>query len=523
MAKKKKKVTVRLWRKEDIPAILECHRAAYPDYPEDGGHYNQRAYEMQLAAFPQGQLLAEIEGRVLGYATSLIVQLDDVPYSYTYEEITGAGTFSTHNPSGDTLYGADIAVHPESRGQGVAKEIYKHRLKILRRYNLRRMVAYGRIPGYKDMAHILTPEEYVEEVTAGRLRDQALSVHLRTGYKVKKVLFDFVADDSSMNHSTWLEMENPFFNPNKRKISASPLQRPVRKIRVCAAQYRMREISNWDDFKKSVTFFVDAVDTYHCHFLVFPELFTVQLFNIMPSDLDSHEQIKTLASYTERYIDMFTELARSSGIYIIGGSQPVLRDGRIYNVAHLFTPGGQVYTQDKIHITPFEKAEWNIRKGSGLKIFRTPLARIAIQVCYDVEFPETTRLLALAGVEVVFVPFSTDERKAFYRVRTSCQARAIENGIYMVAAGNVGNLPHRSSLLNYAQSGIYTPSDFEFPVKGIAGEAEPNVETVIISDLDMSDLLQHREMGSTRPVADRREDVYELKASQPIQQIRIEY
>ena len=71
---------------------------------------------MQFAAFPEGQFLAEADGEVIGYATSLIVQLDDDAHSYTYEEITGGGTFSTHDPSGDTLYGADIGVRPDGGG-----------------------------------------------------------------------------------------------------------------------------------------------------------------------------------------------------------------------------------------------------------------------------------------------------------------------------------------------------------------------------------------------------------------------
>jgi regulatory protein len=93
------------------PGIVVCHRAAYPEYPKNA-YYTERFYEMQFAAFSEGQYLAEIDGVIVGYATSLIVQLDDDAHWYTYEEITGGGTFSTHDPSGDTLYGADIGSAP---------------------------------------------------------------------------------------------------------------------------------------------------------------------------------------------------------------------------------------------------------------------------------------------------------------------------------------------------------------------------------------------------------------------------
>jgi GNAT superfamily N-acetyltransferase len=158
------RVVVRNWTEADIPALVEAHQRVYPDYPDEDGHYEPRHYAMQLAAFPEGQFLAEIDGVIVGYATSIIVQLDNMPDDYRYNEITGSGTFSTHNPAGDTLYGADIGVVPGQRGKGVSKRLYAARKKLMQRHNLRRMVAYGRIPGYKDHAGTWTPDEYVEKV-----------------------------------------------------------------------------------------------------------------------------------------------------------------------------------------------------------------------------------------------------------------------------------------------------------------------------------------------------------------------
>ena len=156
-------------------------------------------------------------------------------------------------------------------------------------------------------------------------------------------------------------------------------------------------------------------------------------------------------------------------------------------------------------------------------IFDTPLCRMAILVCYDVEFPELSRLLTLSGVEVLFVPFSTDEGKAYNRVRFCAQARAVENYVYVVISGNVGNLPNvKSYLINYAQSAILTPSDFAFPVNCREGEADPNAETVVIAELDINNLHLQREIGSVRPLYERREDLYELSARDKIELVRTE-
>ncbi|MDH5672802.1 MAG: GNAT family N-acetyltransferase [Myxococcales bacterium] len=516
----RRSVSVRRWTEDDIDAIVECQRAAYGGFAEED-LCEARHYRMQLEAFPEGQYIAEEDGRVVGYATSLILELDDDSPWYSYAEITGVGTFSTHTPSGDTLYGADIAVRPDARGRDIAGRLYRKRKAIVERFNLRRMVAGGRIPGYARHAGRMTPEQYVEKVVAGELKDQALSAHLKAGYRVHSVHMDYLSDQASLNYATFLEYLNPRYRPEKRRIAASPVRRPVRKMRVCCAQYQMRRIETWEQFRQQVEFFVSAADEYHCHFLLFPELFTAQLFSVMPHHLDTRQAVQELATYYPRYLEMFTELASRHGLHIIGGSHPVQGATGIRNVAHLFTPTGGVYTQDKLHITPGERIHWGIEPGEGLRLFDTPLGRIAIQVCYDIEFPELTRLLTLAGAEVVFVPFSTDERKSYLRIRYSSHGCAVTNMVYVVIAGNVGTLPQvRSFLLNYGQAAVLTPSDAAFPSNATAAEAEPGTEAVVISDLDLSDLARQRELGSVRPLRDRRTDLYELVAHHPVELIR---
>ena len=516
------KVKIRRWKKSDIPELVAIHEKIYTDYPQEL-LYGQRIFEHQYRQFPEGQYLAELDGKIVGYACSIIVQLDDGADYYTYAEITGSGSFTTHNPSGDTLYGADIGVLPDYRGRKIANQLYAARKRLVKRYNLRRMVAHGRIPGFKAYAGKMTAEEYIQKVVEKKINDPALNAHLRAGYHVKKVLIDFVHDRASLNYSTWLEMLNPDFEENKRKISAQPIRKPVRRVRVCAAQYEMKPLKNWEQFDETVEFFVDTASIYHCHFLVLPELFTAQLFSIFDPQLSDRQAIEELASLSDKYISMMKHKAQEHGIYIIGGSHPIFRGDYLYNVAHFFTPSGMVYEQDKLHITPGEREFWDIEPGEKIRIFDTPFCRMAILICYDIEFPELSRLLTLAGVEVIFVPFSTDEKKAYNRVKFCAHARAVENYVYVVISGNVGNLPNvRSYLINYGQSAILTPSDFAFPAGSIEGEADPNTETVVIADLDINNLHLQREIGSVRPLFDRRDDLYELKALKKIELVRTE-
>ncbi|MDA0711712.1 MAG: GNAT family N-acetyltransferase [bacterium] len=145
------RVTIRRARLEDIPQIIACSQSAYADYPPNE-IYDEGLYEMQIKAFPDGQFVALSGSRVVGYATSLIVSLDEDEYGYSVDEISGSGTFSTHDNTGDTLYGADIAVDPDFRRRGISGMPYERRKSLLTRLNLRRMIAYGRIPGYREHA-----------------------------------------------------------------------------------------------------------------------------------------------------------------------------------------------------------------------------------------------------------------------------------------------------------------------------------------------------------------------------------
>ncbi len=521
MTQKQVKITTRRWRESDIPEIIECSRAVYNDYPPEF-IFDQRHYEMQFKAFPDGQFVALAKGRIIGYTTALIVHIDD-DYWYDVDEISGAGTFSTHNPDGDTLYGADIGVHPDFRRHGVAMKLYQRRKGLLKRYNLKRMIAYGRIPGYRDYAGRMSAEQYVEQVVAGNLRDQALNAHLKAGYQVKKVQLDITIDKSSLNYSTFLEMLNPDFNLSKKKIASFvSVKHPARRMRVCAAQYAMKPVASWEELEKNVTFFVEFSDSYHCHFLIFPEYFTFQMFSCL-KETSYGDMVKALTHYTDRYIDLFKRLAQKFNLYIIGGSHPVQESGYIYNTAHLFTPTGHVYTQEKLHITPAERQDANIQPGRALRIFKTPFARIAIQICYDIEFPEVSRLLTLAGAEVLFVPYYTEEKKAYHRVRFCAQARAVENFVYVVMTGNVGNMQTPAgSFLNYSQSAILTPSDFSFPEKGVEGETDPNVESALVSELTLSSLAQQRHVATVRPLHDRRADLYTLNALHKVEVIQVD-
>jgi predicted amidohydrolase len=152
-----------------------------------------------------------------------------------------------------------------------------------------------------------------------------------------------------------------------------------------------------------------------------------------------------------------------------------------------------------------------IQGGDKIAVFDTDAGRVGIQICYDVEFPELSRILAKQGLDILFVPFWTDTKNSYLRVRHCAQARAIENECYVVIAGSVGNLPQVESLdVQYSQSAVLTPSDFSFPHDATLNEATPNTEMLLFSDLDMDKLKILHSEGTVRNLKDRREDLYDV-------------
>jgi len=177
----------------------------------------------------------------------------------------------------------------------------------------------------------------------------------------------------------------------------------------------------------------------------------------------------------------------------------------------LLKRNGEIEEYEKLHPTPDEKKVWAMQGGSQLKSFDTDCGKIGILICYDVEFPELPRMLADDGVGILFVPFLTDTQNGFSRIKLCAQSRAIENECYVAIAGSVGNLPNVHNMdIQFAQSGVFTPCDFQFPSNGIKAEATPNTEMILIADVDMDLLTELHNFGSVRNLKDRRLDIYEI-------------
>jgi predicted amidohydrolase/ribosomal protein S18 acetylase RimI-like enzyme len=497
----------------DVPAIADLSARVYSGSGMQG--YSHASIRGQINNFPQGQFVVTVGDSVVGYCATFQIAGKVCLKPHTWTEITGNGYASRHNPDGDWLYGMEVCVDPDYRGYRIGQRLYNARKKLCQSLNLKGIVFAGRLPSLaKRVKKFASVEDYVEQVVQKQARDPVLSFQLRNGFDVIGVIPHYLdGDQQSLGYGIHLVWHNPKV-PSEEESAAQKAYggRLPDAVRIGTVQYMQRRVTSFDEFVRYVEYFVDVVADYKGDFVVFPELFTLQLLSIEDQELSPAESIEALSTYTPRFTAAMRDMALSYNVNIVAGSHPTrVESGRIENISYVFLRDGRVHEQPKIHPTPNEVYWWNIEGGNQLHAIDTDCGPIGVLICYDAEFPELARHLADQGVQILFVPFCTDERQSYLRVRYCCQARAVENQVYVVMSGNVGNLPNVANMdIQYAQSCVLTPCDFPFARDGIAADTTPNVETVAFADLRPETLLMARNNGTVQNLKDRRHDLYQV-------------
>lgn len=490
---------------DDIPQLEALMDRVYNDI---GGSWPRKSLERLFTEFPEGQITIEDRGQLVAAALAIRCSHNRFTRQHTYEDLIGRRETFRHNPDGDALYGLDLFVHPDYRHYRLGRRLYDARKELCVQLNLRSIIAGGRIINYHQHAAEMTPEQYIQAVKRRETYDPILSFQLANDFEVKRILRNYLPEDErSKGFATLLEWSNIVYEPET--LEAAQFKKKF--VRVSIVQWQMRSLSSFEEWLEQIEYFVDSMADYTADFILFPEFFNAALLNLGNQE-NQYEAIRFLAGFAERTIEALRHFAVSYNINIIGGSLPVMEGEILYNNAYLFRRDGSFEVQPKLHITPHERRDWVIQGGNSLQAFDTDAGRVGILICYDVEFPELGRLLRDEGIDILFVPFWTDTKNGFLRVQRCAQARAIENEIYVAIGGSVGNLPQVHNVdIQYAQSAVYSPSDFAFPHDAIMAESTPNTEMALIADLDLELLNDLRLEGSVTNGKDRRLDLYSVK------------
>jgi predicted amidohydrolase/GNAT superfamily N-acetyltransferase len=489
---------------DDYQELKKAMIESYTNMPNS--YWKEHHIKSLIEQFSEGQVVIKINDQIAGCALSIIVDYNKFDDHHSYKEITGDYTFNTHTAKGDVLYGIDVFIKPEFRGLRLGRRLYDYRKELCERLNLRGVAFGGRIPNYHKYSDKLSPKEYIDQVRRKEIHDPVLNFQISNDFHPAKVLKNYLEGDKESNdYAVLLEWDNIYYEKQNKLASTTK-----KIVRLGLVQWQMRPYKNLEEMMHQVEYFVDAVSGYRCDFALFPEFFNAPLM-AENNHLSEPEAIRELASHTDAIVKQFSKLAISYNINIITGSMPVIKNDRLYNEGYLCKRDGSLESYVKLHVTPDEAKVWGMTGGTKLQTFDTDCGKIGILICYDVEFPELSRLLADEGMDILFVPFLTDTQNGYSRVRNCAMARAIENECYVAIAGSVGNLPKVHNMdIQFAQSMVFTPCDFSFPANGIKAEATTNTEMILIADVDIDLLRQLNQFGSVRNLKDRRKDIFEL-------------
>jgi len=205
-------VTIRKLTAADIVAAADLQSRVYKAIPA----FSEEQFNSLLGHFAEGQFVAEEDGKLVGIAISLVVLWDDYSLHHTWAEVTNDGHFDTHDMGGRTLYGAEVCVDPDCRGQGVGHALYEARRQLCRAMNLKRIIAGGRLPGYHEHAHHMSPEEYAKRVIWGDIYDPVLRFQLDEGFDYCGILHGYLpSDPEAIGNAALIVWLNRDYDPSR--------------------------------------------------------------------------------------------------------------------------------------------------------------------------------------------------------------------------------------------------------------------------------------------------------------------
>lgn len=279
-------------------------------------------------------------------------------------------------------------------------------------------------------------------------------------------------------------------------------------LKVASAQYPITYHRSFAHWKSHVRMWVRMAIENNANLLLFPEYGAMELVSIFSGDIqrDLHRQVRDLDEIKDDFCRVFQDLATEYSAIIIAPSIPVLHHNLPVNRAFVCSPTGVVAYQDKFFMTRFEGEEWQVTGGEKiLTLFDTHWGKFGIQICYDVEFPVGSALLAEAGAHLVLAPSCTETLRGATRVHVGARARALENQLYTVVSQTVGNATWSPAVdINYGFAAAYCPPDLNLPEDGIVFSGVPQNEGWLYFEPDFRLLKEVRINGQVLNYQDMR-------------------
>ncbi|MCK9151198.1 carbon-nitrogen hydrolase family protein [Methanobacterium alcaliphilum] len=203
-----------------------------------------------------------------------------------------------------------------------------------------------------------------------------------------------------------------------------------------------------------------------------------------------------------------SEIASKLNINLIAGSIPEKTEQGIYNTSFVFNPNGEIIGfHRKMHLFDIEvpgqiffKESDTLESGDIITVIETGLCKIGLGICYDMRFPELSRLMALQGAELLVFPGAFNMTTGPAHWETLIRCRSLDNQVYVAAASPARNID--ASYVSYGHSMVCDPWG------SILKQAKFE-ETIIYAEIDLN---RERNVREELPLLkNRRKDIYQLK------------
>ena len=273
----------------------------------------------------------------------------------------------------------------------------------------------------------------------------------------------------------------------------------MEKIKIAAIQ--MPTVADKMENVRTVKTYLEKIKDENPDFVILPEMFCcpyqTENFPIY-AEKEGGPVWQQLSGYAKQY-----------GIYLIGGSMPEKdAEGNVYNTSYIFDrEGKQIGKHRKVHLFDIDvkggqtfKESDTLTAGDSDTVFDTEFGKMGVMLCFDIRFPELSRMMVNDGARIVFVPAAFNMTTGPAHWELSFRTRALDNQIYMV-----GCAPARDVSAGYISWGHSIVTD---PWGRVTGMLDEN-EGILLAELDMDYEEQVRE--ELPLLKSRRKDMYKLE------------
>ena len=227
-----------------------------------------------------------------------------------------------------------------------------------------------------------------------------------------------------------------------------------------------------------------------------------ELFNIQWFPYEINENNFALAEKEDgKTIKTLQALAKEKEIVLICPFFEQDISGVYYNTAVVIDADGSIagrYRKNHIPEHPYWEEKYYFKPGNlGFPVFATRYAKIGVQICWDVFFPEVSRILAVKGAEVIFSPTASDSVSAIQKWEKVISSNAIANNVFIFRVNRVGKEKHQQF---YGKSFCVNPEG-----NFICGPSNEK-NSILIADIDLDQITEARRLWTF--MRDRREEIY---------------